>query len=222
MLRKIALAIALAAVCSVAYGQAKIEGPDKIAAFKFVDLKVSGEWESALWEIEPEANVDSRESDGGKTLTFVAPPGTYTARAYLISFTAKKAAKAKKTVVIEGAVTPDPLDPPEPPPVPGGKKQVAFYLESADLLKLPKAQRYVNSLAFRKALEAKGHAFIRTFDDDTDVPPEFAPWSNAAAGKPLPLMLLAPVGGGDIQAIALPADEAAALKAIDGGTGRAR
>lgn len=219
-MKRVVVVLAILLWASVALGQVVIEGPDLVPPYKFVDLKISGEWESAVWEIEPAADADCRYSEDGKTLTFVAPPGTYTVRAVLANFSLKKLSQAKKAVKI-GAKEPDPVNPPLPP-VPGGQVQVMFFYERDKLDNLPdKQQAILGSLTLRKALEARGHVFLGTFDKDATgpkvvVPAAYAPWFQAVAGKTMPRVAVAPKAGGAIVDYDLPADEDALWTLLGG------
>ncbi len=96
-----------------------------------------------------------------------------------------------------------------PPPT---KWQVMIVTETANLDNLPRAQQaMISGLVFRQALEAKGHKWLRTADKDaaSTAPEALKPWFEAASGKPLPCLLLAPVIGGDIKGYPLPVDDAA-------------
>lgn len=134
-------------------------------------------------------------------------------------------------VVVEGDVPlPPKPDPPKPdppdPPKPGQKYQVMFFYETDDLDNMPMAQReMVTGLAFREALEAKGHRFMGAYDADTivtvkqscngrtctevrSVAPALKEWWAAVDGDPLPRVAIAPLDGGDIKDFPLPAGRA--------------
>ncbi len=97
----------------------------------------------------------------------------------------------------------------KPPPT---KWQVMIVTETANLDNLARRQQaMISGLVFRQALEAKGHKWLPSADQDAakDAPEAYKPWFEAAKNKPRPTLLLAPVQGGDIKGYPLPADEAA-------------
>jgi hypothetical protein len=206
-----ALAVGLCA--SLALGQqASIDGPDSVPPYRFVDLSVVGDWESAVWEIEPADVADVRYSADGKTLTFIAPPGVYTVRAVLANFTAKKLSQAKRKVTI-GTPGPQP-DPtpgptPDPIPTPGLTYQWLVFIESENLDNLPAGQQaIVASLTFRQRMAAKGHVFLGRMEP-ANAPPAYASLVAAIGKLLLPVVCLAPTSGGPVKAFPLPANEAA-------------
>lgn len=116
---------------------------------------------------------------------------------------------ARETLAIGGGPTPP--NPPQPPTPTPGAKQVAFIVESADLDNLPAGQRaLLASLLLRQELASRGHKFLWSLDPDqaAGAPAAYAPWFQAAAGKTLPVVALAPIGGGSITVHPLPADPA--------------
>lgn len=133
-----------------------------------------------------------------------------------------------KTFTVTGKVP----DPPPPPP-PKGKWQIAFFYESADLDNMPMSQvDMISGLAFRDELKVKGHTFVRAFDDDsrtelitekcetgvcrtTTAGAKWRAYWDAAAGKTLPGIVIAPAEGGDCQWFAMPVDRAALYKLLD-------
>lgn len=217
----LALVPALAVGADGPKGSGLIECPETMDAFKMIDAKVTGSWESAIWSIEPEAKVDWRTSADGKVYTFVAPPGTYTLRLVAADFTAKKLGQDKKVVVIGEAPLPPSPDPPEPPkPVPGTKYQLMFVVETATLDNLPDGQTNVLAgLKFRKQVFDKGHTILGFYDPSPEVrktaPKEFVPWFEAADGK-VPCILMAPLEGGPIVAKPMPANEDEFWKLVGG------
>jgi len=111
-----------------------IDAPAQVQPYRFVDVKVLGEFESAIFTVEPETGVDQRVSADGRVLTFVAPPGAYTVRVVAVSFSAKKLAQGKAVVTIgEAPVPPGPTPPtpptPEPPKPPTPKVLWAIVVE---------------------------------------------------------------------------------------------
>lgn len=118
-------------------------------------------------------------------------------------------ALAREALVIGGGPTPpDPPRPPDPKPVPG-EKQVALIAESGSLDRLPPAQRaLLASLSLRQELSSRGHRLLGVLDPDqaAHAPAAYAPWFQAAQGKPLPAVAVAPKGGGTIEVFPLPAD----------------
>jgi len=123
----------------------------------------------------------------------------------------------------------DPVDPPDPidPPLPPGKKwQVAVVYEKADAIKLPAAQRLmISGLEFRDKLKAAGHKLVlggmvdqHVTDAAGSVPVDLKPYLDAAKGKVLPRLCIAPLEGGDVLDFPLPATEADVLKLLEQGT----
>lgn len=151
-------------LCGLVFGggPSLIEAPPQVAPYKLIDAKISGDWESAIWSVEPEASVDQRVSGDGKMLTFVAPPGCYTVRCVAVNFTDKKLSQAKTVVVIGEGVTP-PVPP--VPPVPTPDKPVALYLiyESKDLTPATTAVR--DALPWKAAADKAGIRWL-CFDQD--------------------------------------------------------
>jgi len=108
-----------------------------------------------------------------------------------------------------GPTPPEPNPPnPPPPPPPDTKWQVAIFVESNDLDNLSPSQKtLLASLLIRKELSEKGHYLVGVFDPEaaqTITDEALKPWINAVKGKKLPLLLLAPKGGGEIKAYPLP------------------
>lgn len=199
-----------------------IAGPDKIDAYKMIDHSTPN---PAMWEIEPSTGVDLRQAPDGMSITWVAPPGTYKVNAIIVLIDFDKRSwsiqKAAKEVVISGLNPPNPPEP-DPQPEPGGKYQVMFLLETADLDNLPIGQRaLLGSLTFRRQLETEGHRFQGVYDLDSKgtAPTDLAPWFQAVSDADLPCMLVAPLEGGTIRRLPMPADEASCLKQLQKGGG---
>jgi len=109
--------------------------------------------------------------------------------------------------------------PPPPPPPPDEKKQYVFFVETADLDNLPKAQRdMLASLTLRDELAAKGHKFLGQWDDDTQPTANQQAWYDAIQGDPMPRIAVAPVNGGSIVDYPLPANAAELRKLLGGGS----
>lgn len=115
--RILMLCAALAAIASMLVA-AEISGPAKIAPYKLIDHRIAGEWESAIWEIEPSAAVDLRTAENGKAITWVAPPGEYVLRVVLVNFSAKRLAQDRLAVTVGTAPEPPPNPQPGPGPAP--------------------------------------------------------------------------------------------------------
>lgn len=103
-----------------------------------------------------------------------------------------------------------PGPPPGPnPPVPGQKYEVMIFHESADLDNLPNSQRnLLSSLHVRENLIQRGHVFLGVLDIDsaTDRSDSWGPWMSMARKSKVPMVLIRPVGGGEITAHELPID----------------
>lgn len=114
--------------------------------------------------------------------------------------------------------SPDP-EPPPPPPVPK-QWRVAILVESDSLDNMPEGQKtLVASLLLRDELKNKGHVLVGVFDPDAAETSEtLRPWLDAAQGKSLPLILLAPRDGGQIRTYPLPADKAALWRLLESPT----
>ena len=83
-----------------------LSGPAVVAPYKLVDITVTGDWESIQWSISPSEQADIRYSADQKTMTFVAPPGTYTIEVITANFTQRQISRARKAVVIGTASKP--------------------------------------------------------------------------------------------------------------------
>jgi len=154
-----------------------IDAPAQVAPYKLVDAKLSGEWESAIWSIEPEAAVDSRVSADGKLFTFVAPPGQYVIRNLAVNFTKKLVAQGKAVVTI-GDAAPVPPGPTPPGPTPEPPKPVPTALfgivveETKD--RTPAQAALILSAEVEAAFKQAGGQW-RTID----------PWDNTGKRKDL-------------------------------------
>ena len=122
----------------------------------------------------------------------------------------------------------DPVDPPDPinPPLPPGKKwQVAVVYEKENAIKLPVAQRLIiSSLEFRDKLKVAGHKLVpggmvdqHIVAADGSIPADLKPYLDAAKGKALPRLCIAPIGGGDVLDFPLPATEVDVLELLEKG-----
>ena len=194
-----------------------IAGPEQMPAYKMIDHSLPN---PAVWEIKPETGVDMRQAQDGKSITWVAPPGKYQISAIIVKIDFEQKSwtiqKASKEVVIAGPNPPLPPDP-DPQPEPGAKYQVALLIESGDLDNLPRAQQAIlASLKLRDELARRGHHLVGILERDQakDAPPGLAPFYEAASGKPLPRIEIAPVAGGTITDYPLPADEASLWKIL--------
>lgn len=114
--------------------------------------------------------------------------------------------------------TPDPQPEPKPEPQPVKHWQVAFFVESNDLDNLSADQKaMLASLQARKDLEAKGHRLLGVLDPDaaaTATDPALRPWLEAAKGK-APCLAIAPLEGGTIRILPLPASAAELWKLLE-------
>jgi hypothetical protein len=196
---------------------ADITGPEKIDAYRLIDHSTVN---PALWEVEPSTGVDLRQSQDGKSVVWVAPPGKYkvVATIVLIDFDKRSWSiqKAVKEVAISSPNPPLPPDP-DPQPEPGAKYQVAMLVESGALDNLPRAQQAIlASLKLRDELARRGHHLVGVLevDQSKDAPAAFAPWYEAVKGQSPPRLAIAPVAGGAITVHPLPADESALWKLL--------
>jgi len=106
---------------------------------------------------------------------------------------------------------------PLPPP---GEKQVAFWVDPAQIDNLTAAQQAIlGGLEFRVELKSKGHELLQVWSkndgpDDADE----EPWFNAAKASALspPLILFAPRAGGKIRVQSLPATKAEIFAMLGG------
>ena len=117
--------------------------------------------------------------------------------------------------------TPNPTPPPNPDPTPSpvSKYQVLFLLESNDLDNLPIGQvEILSGLVFRKQLAEKGHRLLGSFDvDSIKDSVQFKPYATLAKGEKLPLVMLAPVDGGEIKSYPLPSNTGEMFKLLETG-----
>ncbi len=114
---------------------------------------------------------------------------------------------------------PDPPDPIPPDPQPG-PRQVCFVAEATTLATLPRSQQtMLASSKLQEELKAAGHTYIGSLDPQiygvkcvsgvcgtvVDAPADYKAWLEKAKGHKLPVLLTAPVAGGDIKVEPLPA-----------------
>jgi|GEM_PF-3874889 len=117
---------------------------------------------------------------------------------------------------------PNPPDPPDPPPPPTAEWQVAIFHQSDWLDNAPQPQRdMISGRKFRDALTAAGHRYVGGFDIDAvarsgqgtcstrdclpvELPDSLRPWWDAVSGRGMPVLAIAPTGGGTIRVFALP------------------
>lgn len=113
--------------------------------------------------------------------------------------------------------TPVPVPKPDPRPVEPAKYQILFFHESGDLDNLTSAQQdMLAGLAFRSGLTAKGHVFLGSLDKNS-ITAAGGQWAEWVKGQATPGVCLAPVAGGDVIRIPLPADEAEFWKKLESG-----
>jgi hypothetical protein len=170
-----------------------------------------------VWDIEPALQPFSqwRVSSDGLGVLWTAPPGRYTLRVISVHWAEKRVAQWRLVVTI-GDKPPGPEPkPPEPEPRPDQKYQVVILIESGNLDDLPSGQlEIVASRKFRAALQAAGHQLVAIVDRDTPPSDRLRPFFAAASGKSPPLLLRAPLAGGQIEAIPLPANIDDTLQAL--------
>lgn len=94
----------------------RIEAPASVDAGRLVRVKVTGEFDSAAFVVEPEESADSESTADGKGLVFTGTPGRYVVRAVTLS--GKQLSWLRAVVVIGGTPTPVPPTPTPPVPVP--------------------------------------------------------------------------------------------------------
>jgi hypothetical protein len=246
-------ALALGLIAQAARAEITIKPPsDRIAIGKPVKIDIGGTTPETLrnvkldmWPSESVLCIPAASWGGEPFLLFVGEA----AGDYTLSLTYQESGKVAVTQCVIGVGPkkgkwiwwpddepkpgpgpgPQPPDPPKPPePNPGGKKQVAFVIESSNLDSLPLSQRsLLASLTLRQKLKEQGHQFLWILDKDVrdptgNVPAAFAPFLGAAAGKPLPQLCFAPLGGGEVTSVAVPATEAELFKILDGGQAKGR
>ncbi len=134
-------------------------------------------------------------------------PGKYLVKMHLVRN--GKLERAATVVKVGGDVPPDPIDPPDPT---DGPRQVLFIVESSELPSLTRPQQGIlSSLTLRKELAKAGHVLLGIHDKDSSgvdgVPDHLKKWFEAAGGKKLPCLLIAPKDGGTIVSHPMPADE---------------
>jgi len=181
-----------------------IDGPTTAEPGDLVVLSAGIDAKGYAWTSIP----DSKKwmaVDGNRKVVFASgKPGVYT---FVLATASGDYPCIYQHVVTIGGSAPNPPQPPtpDPTPAPGAKRQVMFLYRSSDLDNLsPAQQTLLASLKLRKSLAEAGHQFVGCFDAEV-VPAALAPWATAAAGKPLPLLLTAPIAGGDIRVVPLPA-----------------
>lgn len=185
----LAMLVAVVAALCVLVGSAlpaEIAGPTQVEPYKLIDHKLSGSWESAIWEVEPSAGVDLRTTDNGKAVLWVAPPGRYTLRVVLVDFTRKKLAQDKLAVAI-GNPQPGPGPTPEPGPI--GKLTWVLVVEETSATTREQSA-WIHEPAWRQQCASRGISY-RVLDPDQRalVPPAFARWIDVAGAK-LPAVVL--------------------------------
>lgn len=181
-----------------------IDGPTTAEPGDLVVLSAGVDAKGYAWTCIPDSKKWAAV-DGGKRVVFASgKAGAYT---FVLATASGDCPCIYQHVVTIGGSAPNPPQPPtpDPTPAPGAKQQVLFLYRSADLDNLPGPQQtMLASLKLRKQLAEAGHKFVGCFDAEA-VPAALAPWATAAAGKPLPLLLTAPLAGGDIRVVPLPA-----------------
>jgi hypothetical protein len=122
-----------------------ITGPTAILPFKLIDHAIAGDWQSAMWEVAPEGKADIRIAADGRSVTWTAPPGTYTLEVIVVNFDKKTIGKAKKVVTIgvTPPVPPDPVPPDPVPPTPGDGLRVLIVEDPLARAGLAAAQREI-------------------------------------------------------------------------------
>lgn len=98
-----------------------ITGPNEIEPYRFIDFAVKGEYQSATWKVTPKVPSGLRLSNDGMSITFVAPPGTYTVESTMVNWEKRKLGQAEAVVTVKGATPPEPKPEPKPEPGPGPK-----------------------------------------------------------------------------------------------------
>lgn len=203
--------------------KASIDGPERIDAYKIVEMKVSGQWEAGGWRIRDVTvgrsplNADKRVIDALGTCLWTAPPGSYDCEATLVNFTAKQFFQSAKIVTVEGEgpnPNPQPSPQPQPQPTPGKLWGCLIIEESAN--RTPAQAAVYTSQSVRKLLQSKGLEF-RLVDKDVASPANLASWA-ARAGTDLPKLFIVPMNPENGKPLPyegkLPADEKAMLDLI--------
>lgn len=115
----------LSAWCSSLYASAPnpgIDGPTQAPVYTLLEHRVAGDWQSALWDVEPPLDPQTqwKISSDGLGVLWTAPPGRYTLRAIAVHWNDKRIAQWRLVVVV-GEKPPEPKPPePEPEPKPPG------------------------------------------------------------------------------------------------------
>lgn len=123
-------------------------------------------------------------------------------------------------IIVGSIPDPEPPDPPVPPP--DQKWQIVIVYESDKEDNLPRSQQVIlNSLTFRKALEAIGHYLLEggiidqhIRDKNGKVPKILVPFFQACVDKMIPRICLAPIDGGEVLDYPLPLTETAVFELL--------
>jgi hypothetical protein len=233
MRRTLAALLLLPLLAGPLWAELRIVGELKVKRDRTVRLAAEGAADKAalIWDVSDEERADAEE--WGNKFRFSAPPGTYRVKVRAVSLSKDGATTietARATVTVEGA--PDPVPPgptppgPNPPPVPpdpAAPLRVLVVYETADLPKMPAAQR---ALLF----DAKVRAALKDrtdkagpdqrgwniWDKDTDVS-QTAPFWQSAMKRPRAAVPFVHLFKGDkpVYEGPLPADAAAMLDLIN-------
>jgi hypothetical protein len=143
--------VAILCLCAVAWGDPRIEGPDKVEPYKLVRLKAVDlpAKTGTLWRVYPPGKADLATVKDKLTLEFVAPPGAYTVELVAVSIDPDGVpilTSVQRTVTIgngpgpdPGPVPPDPV-PPDPVDPLTKRLQAAYDRDPPDCAGVPKAQ----------------------------------------------------------------------------------
>ena len=197
-MKRIAMAIAVLIVATVAHAQDLIVLPTEGKLLGYVSAPEPGKW--VVIEKTEFVFVQPTVLEGGKSIMIEGTAGKYG----VIYFPPGDDTQPMTQVVVLGGGEPDPPDPPEP----SGPWQIMMFYDAQYLDDYqPEKRLLLNSLILRDKLEADGHVFLEALEksDIRDgVPSRYTPWVNAVLNDPLPRIALAPLEGGKVMDFPLP------------------
>lgn len=194
--------------------KASIDGPDSIAAYKIVEMKVAGTWEAGGWRIRDitvgrtPLNADKRVIDALGTCLWTAPPGVYDVECTLVNFAQKAFFQDAKTVTIGN---PQPMPEPEPQPNPTPSKLWGCIIIEESSRRTPAEAAVYTSQSVRSLLQSKGLEW-RLVDKDA-AQGSLATWASRA-GADLPKMFAVSADGRPAYEGKVPADDKAMVDLI--------
>jgi len=232
--RSAAIAACVFALCSLVFclpaaGQdIKIVGPtDPIQAGEPAWLEITGvpDDQGAVFNLHPLLYTNPQHIVPMHGLFLTTTPGTYqiTATALIVEIDWEKKTHRTTLIPLSYEVTVEGEAPhPDPPPPVDTKWQVAIFHQSdtRDTMDADQLEVCTGPL-FRQELAAKGHGFVGLFDPDErdskdGIPERVRRFFDAADGHELPVMVMAPMNGGDFRVVPLPANKTEAFKILEG------